>query len=119
MSYTFPAKRKLEDDTDDDHNDLNMTEKTPVSVLQELCVQENVSVPMYEHIPHETDPKMFSYLVQAFDHFAKGSGRSKREAKHEASANLLCKFADFVRVEKQFFELIPLIFSNVDKDESI
>lgn len=71
--------------------DDNMTEKTPVSVLQELCVQENVSVPMYENIPHETDPKMFTYVVQAFDYFATGSGRSKREAKHEASANLLCK----------------------------
>lgn len=84
MTLNFPTKRKFEKDDE-------MTEKTPVSVLQELCVQENVSVPMYENIAHETDPKMFSYLVSAFGCIARGSGRSKREAKHEASANLLGK----------------------------
>lgn len=76
----FPSKRTLEQD---------MSEKTPVSVLQELCIQENRSVPMYESIQHETDPKMFTFVVEAFDLFAKGSGRSKREAKHDASANLI------------------------------
>lgn len=68
-----------------------MSEKTPVSLLQELCIQENSPVPMYESIPHETDPKMFTFVVAAFDLFAKGSGRSKREAKHDASANLISK----------------------------
>lgn len=81
MSDIFPIKRKLDE--------VTMAEKTPVSVLQELCVQENKSVPMYEPLAHETEPKMFSYVVQAFGCIAKGSGRSKREAKHEASANLL------------------------------
>lgn len=83
MSDIFPIKRKIDED--------EMAEKTPVSVLQELCVQENESVPMYENIPHESDPKMFSCVVQSFGYYAKGSGRSKREAKHEASANLLGK----------------------------
>lgn len=68
-----------------------MSEKTPVSVLQELCIQENGSVPMYESIQHESDPKMFTFVVEAFSLFAKGSGRSKREAKHDASANLISK----------------------------
>lgn len=83
MSDIFPKKRQLDE--------VEMAEKTPVSVLQELCVQENESVPMYEPLAHESDPKMFSYIVQAFGCYAKGSGRSKREAKHEASANLLGK----------------------------
>lgn len=68
-----------------------MSEKTPVSVLQELCIQEHGHVPMYESIPHESDPKMFTFVVEAFGLFAQGSGRSKREAKHDASANLISK----------------------------
>lgn len=69
-----------------------MDVKTPASLLQELCVQENNSSPMYESVPHEKDPKMFSYVVEAFGYFAKGNGRSKKEAKHEASAKLISKF---------------------------
>lgn len=68
-----------------------MTEKTPVSALQELCIQERESVPMFECIPHESDPKMFAYVVEAFNMMAKGSGRNKREAKHDACANLMSK----------------------------
>nr|AFX89026.1 R2D2 isoform a [Mayetiola destructor] len=79
-----------------------MAEKTPVSVLQELCVQENASVPMYEPIQHESDPKMFAYVVEAFGFCAKGSGRSKREAKHEASANLLEILKQIDRFKSKF-----------------
>lgn len=68
-----------------------MTEKTPVSALQELCSQEKVSAPMFDCIPHESDPKMFAYVVEAFGIFAKGSGRSKRDAKHDSAANLMSK----------------------------
>lgn len=68
-----------------------MAEKTPVSVLQELCIQEGKSVPMYDLTHEETDGKNFTYIVYAFDMYAKGSGRSKREAKHEASAKLISK----------------------------
>lgn len=80
VPISFPLKRPFEED---------MSEKTPVSVLQELCVQENNTSPIYESIPHETDPKMFSFVVQALGYYAQGSGRSKREAKHDASANLI------------------------------
>lgn len=45
--------------------------------------------PEYESVPHPSDPKMFSYRVEAFNLFAQGSGRSKKEAKHEASENLI------------------------------
>lgn len=82
QSLLFPSKRPFEEE---------MAEKTPVSVLQELCIQENGSVPMYESIPHETDPKMFAFVVEAFGKYARGSGRSKKEAKHDASANLISK----------------------------
>lgn len=66
-----------------------MSEKTPVSVLQELCIRENGRAPVYESVPHPSDPKMFSFVVEAFDLFAQGFGRSKKEAKHEASVNLI------------------------------
>lgn len=69
--------------------EADMTEKTPVSVLQELCIQEHGSAPIYESVPHESDPKMFTFYVEAFGLVAEGSGRSKREAKHEASANII------------------------------
>lgn len=68
-----------------------MTEKTPVSALTELCNQERVSTPMFESIPHESDSRMFTFVVEAFNIYAKGSGRNKREARHDACANLLGK----------------------------
>lgn len=66
-----------------------MSGKTPVSVLQELCIRENGSAPEYKSVLHPSDPKMFSFEVEAFNLSAQGSGRSKKEAKHEASANLI------------------------------
>ncbi|XP_031617131.1 interferon-inducible double-stranded RNA-dependent protein kinase activator A homolog A-like [Contarinia nasturtii] len=65
-------------------------EKTPVAQLQELCTMEN-EVVTYECLPAETDRKMFSCLVSAFDVVARGSGQSKQEAKHDASANLIAQ----------------------------
>lgn len=71
---------------------FEMSEKTPVSVLQELCIQQEHGAPFYELVGDESDDaKTFAYVVSAFDMAAKGSGRSKREAKHEASANLISK----------------------------
>lgn len=66
----------------------DVSEKTPTAILQELCVQES-EVLMYENIPHETNPKMFACKVIAFEMFSIGVGRSKKEAKHEACANLI------------------------------
>lgn len=80
-SICFPMKRTFQED---------MAEKTPVSVLQELCIQEKSSVPIYEPIDHD-DPRMFAFVVCAFDLYAEGSGRSKREARHDACANLISK----------------------------
>lgn len=63
-------------------------------MLQELCITEGVSVPMYDAVPNEGDSKIFTYIVHAFDMFATGSGRSKREAKHAASERLIGKKMD-------------------------
>lgn len=64
--------------------------KTPTAILQELCVQECETL-MFEDIkhPHETNPKMFACKAMAFEMCALGSGRSKKEAKHESCANLI------------------------------
>lgn len=66
-----------------------MAEKTPVSLLQELCIQEGSSVPIYDELPDEADSKNFTYIVHAFGKCGKGTGRSKREAKHKASEHLI------------------------------
>lgn len=66
----------------------DVSQKTPTAILQELCVQEG-EVLMFDDIPHETNPKMFSCKALAFEMYAIGSGRSKKEAKHEACANLI------------------------------
>lgn len=69
-----------------------MSEKTPVSVLQELCVKYRHGAPFYDEINDGGDDgKTFSSIVQAFDATAQGIGRTKREAKHNAAANLLRK----------------------------
>lgn len=65
-----------------------MDSKTPVSLLQELCVQEDNSSPIYEELPTE-NPKMFCFIVMAFGYGAQGSGQSKKIAKHEASSKLI------------------------------
>lgn len=71
-----------------------MTTKTSTSVLTEFCAQQKVALPKYEAVPRETEPNkpLFTYVVAAFDLIAKGSGRSKAEARHAASENLLSKY---------------------------
>lgn len=69
-----------------------MAEKTPVSVLQELCVKYQHGAPFYDELNDGGDDgKTFTSLVQAFGATAKGTGRTKREAKHNAAERLLGK----------------------------
>lgn len=74
--------------------------KTPITVLQEICVKNHKSAPMYNLIDNGTGPdKVFIYKVTAFDETATGCGRSKKDAKHEAAVVLLrklenCNFSD-------------------------
>lgn len=63
-------------------------EKTPITILNELCMQEK-EVLIHESVPHETNPKMFSCKVEAFGISAIGSARSKKLAQHEACENLI------------------------------
>lgn len=71
---------------------LGESEQTPTALLHEMCMQ-NGEIFYPEYVPHETDPKLFSCIVNAFGLTARGSGRSKKEAKHDASRNLLGEFS--------------------------
>lgn len=69
------------------------TSKTPVSILQEFCVKNRHSAPIYTLIEDGTNlptpDKTFVYEVIAFDYKADGRGRNKNSAKHEAAINLI------------------------------
>lgn len=75
---------------------MKIMDKTPVSLLHELCMQENETPPMYveNKVEHETNPKIHSFCVEveAFDHHAVGFGQSKKIAKHEACSKLIGKY---------------------------
>lgn len=75
-----PRKRKQE-----------IFEKTPISVLKELCDQEGALL-MFEHSPHNSNTKQFSCTAKAFNISAEGCGRSKKEAEHDSCVNLICKY---------------------------
>lgn len=63
--------------------------KTPITVLNELCMQAGEPLIYDDNVPHETNPKMFACKVEAFNLSAIGSGRSKKLAKHEACEMLI------------------------------
>lgn len=66
--------------------------KTPISVLQEICVKNFKNAPVYEVIADGSGfDKVFAYKVKAFDEVATGYGKSKKDAKHEASIQMLRK----------------------------
>lgn len=71
-----------------------MSNKTPVSILQEYCVKKGVSVPFYEDLPEEATEtgKIFHCTALACGKSASGSGLNKKTAKHCAAANLLEQF---------------------------
>lgn len=78
-----------------------MNFKTPASVLLEFCAQQKVAPPVYESVSSETEPGVFMILVKAFDLIGKGTGRTKKDAKHAASQQLLGKCK--VQFHSQFF----------------
>lgn len=69
----------------------DVSQKTPTAILQEFCVKEG-EVLMFEDVPHQPNSKIFSCKAIAFEMGAIGSGRSKKEAKHDACANLIGEF---------------------------
>lgn len=64
-------------------------EKTPVSMLQELCDQESDTL-LVEFLC-ETSSQMFICSAKAMGVTANAMARSKKEAKHEACANIICE----------------------------
>uniref|UniRef100_A0A1L8DGT8 Putative staufen n=2 Tax=Nyssomyia neivai TaxID=330878 RepID=A0A1L8DGT8_9DIPT len=85
--------------------------KTPVTLLQEVCVKNKVNVPIYQEIPNPVD-KMFTIQVEALDEIAEGSAPSKQEAKHIAAALLLQK------IEKDWQTLNIASYEKVNRAES-
>lgn len=73
-----PSKRK------------NSPEKTPATILQELCMQQQ-EFAVFDFAPDTNDSHAFCCTVTAFQSSADGSGRTKKEAKHVACANLIGK----------------------------
>lgn len=69
-----------------------MNSKTPVSILQEMCIR-NGDVPQYEliHDGGGSHEAIFKYRVLVGESSAIGSGRSKKEAKHDAAKCLLSR----------------------------
>lgn len=71
---------------------LISSEKTPISALNELCMQNDQFLRIEEDGPTSRNPKTFFCIANAFHLSAKGSGRSKKEAEHDACANLIGKY---------------------------
>lgn len=67
-----------------------MSEKTPISILQEYCVQQKAAPPLYNI--SNMGSKGFICVVHAFDIEAEAKARSKSEAKHASCTNILCRF---------------------------
>lgn len=68
--------------------------KTPTSVLAEFCAKEKEALPRYETVTSESNPNVpiFSISANAFGFTTIGVGRTKNEAKHAASQNLIGKY---------------------------
>lgn len=69
--------------------------KTPVSMLQEM-MQKKESPPNYEliHDGGGTHQNIFSYKVTCIGLSATGTGRNKKDAKHEAATKMLEAIAE-------------------------
>lgn len=65
--------------------------KPPITALQEYCAKKAFTVPTYEFIDSTDGSKSFICQVSAVSMTEYGYGRSKREAKHDAAANLIKK----------------------------
>lgn len=84
--------------------------KTPITVLQEICLKNFKTNPSYTVIADGSGfDKLFAYKVTAFDESATGYGTSKKDAKHEAAVQMLrllenFSFSDDVREAPPAFE---------------
>ncbi|XP_035776058.1 uncharacterized protein LOC118458045 [Anopheles albimanus] len=68
--------------------------KTPVTMLQEICMSKRVPTPSYHYIGESSSPagpnvKTFQHKVLAMGQEALGLGRSKQDSKHEAAWQMI------------------------------
>lgn len=70
--------------------ETTMYGKTPITVLQEYCAKNSRERPEYTFM-ESSDGKSFGCRVDAIGSVATGEGRPKKEAKHDAAANILKK----------------------------
>lgn len=67
-------------------------EKTPISMLQELCDQEKeILSPSFEPMPFSTNSQMFICTIQVFGVTANALGSTKKDAKHKACEEIIGK----------------------------
>ncbi|ETN67610.1 R2D2 [Anopheles darlingi] len=68
--------------------------KTPVTMLQEICMGKRVPTPTYQYLGESTSPlgpnvKTFQHKVLTMGQEAMGLGRSKQDSKHEAAWQMI------------------------------
>lgn len=70
----------------------SVLEKTPISMLQELCDQEKqILSPSFEPISFSPNSQMFLCTIEVFDVAANGLGSTKKDSKHKACAEVIGK----------------------------
>ena len=81
-----------DDDTEESGSGGTNAAKTPVSLLQELCVRRGLT-PKYElvHTDGAIHGTTFKYRVTIGEFVATGCGQSKKKAKHSAAKSILDK----------------------------
>lgn len=87
--------------------------KTPVSILQEMSAKLSISPPHYELIqsrPEGVNPE-FKFAVSFNGVVAVGTGRSKKEAKHNAAEMAITKLSQ-QQVERQLPDTLILLRSH-------
>lgn len=66
-----------------------MSNNTPMAVLHELMMQKGAPAPLYELIDNGDPLTDYKYFVKAANIIAVGTGRNKKEAKHDGAAIVL------------------------------
>ena len=81
-----------DDDTEESGSGGTNAAKTPVSLLQELCVRRGLT-PKYDLVQIEgaVHEPTFKYRVTIGEFVATGCGQSKKKAKHSAAKSILDK----------------------------
>ncbi|KAK7863925.1 hypothetical protein R5R35_014487 [Gryllus longicercus] len=81
--------------------------KNATSLLNELCMSYNWSLPVYEYLPESGSGtlKLFTVGCSLLGHTELGTGYTKKEAKHAASTALLLKIREYLEDSLPVFNL--------------